>query len=210
MASRQLLLINRFDNGLSVGDPEAGVRMPHPFSEIDPDVSLNCYAIKVRSRREQAIAEALRGKHYEVLSPTYIEQRRYSDRIRRVQSALFPGYLFVRMKSENLLPLITTPGVSYVVGSAKRMLSLTNEEATIIEALCRLSETQRETCEPWTYLRVGQKVRIHTGPLTGLTGILLQMRGKHRIVVSVESLCSSVSVEVGQRDLHVVEGEAKA
>ncbi len=172
----------------------------------DPIISIPCYAVKVRARCEDAIASSLRGKDYEVLTPSYIEQRRYSDRIRKVPCALFPGYIFVCMEAANILPLLTTPGVGYVVGTASRLSPLSDEETEIIKALCRMSVEQRKTCEPCAYLRVGQRVRIEVGPLAGLEGVLVRVRNIERVVVTVESLHSSVSIEVSHSDIRVLDG----
>jgi transcription antitermination factor NusG len=50
--------------------------------------------------------------------------------------------------------------------------------------------------QPWPYLEVGEKVRIHTGKLSGLEGILVNFKGNHRVVLSVTLLQRSVALEV--------------
>ena len=50
--------------------------------------------------------------------------------------------------------------------------------------------------QPWPYLEVGEKVRIHTGKLSGLEGILVNFKGNHRVVLSVSLLQRSVALEV--------------
>ena len=59
-----------------------------------PEVSFPWYAIKVRTRMEQRIADLIRNREYQVYLPSYVETRQYSDRIKRALVALFPGYLF--------------------------------------------------------------------------------------------------------------------
>src|ERR1035438_4787262 len=55
------------------------------------------YAVAVRSNFERIVAQSLRQKDYEVFLPTYLAKRRWSDRTKVVECALFPGYLFCRM-----------------------------------------------------------------------------------------------------------------
>jgi transcription antitermination factor NusG len=172
-----------------------------PTIQMSDPAGLPCYAVKVRSRCEVAVAGSLRSKQYEVLAPNYIQQRRYSDRVRRVPCALFPGYIFVRMVPRNTLPLLTTRGVSYIVSTASRLEPLSDEETRTIEALCRMSVEQSHSCQPCAYLRVGERVRIEVGPLAGLEGVLIRVRNIRRVVVTVESLHSSVSIEVGHTDI---------
>jgi len=45
-------------------------------------------------------------------------------------------------------------------------------------------------------LQVGQKVRIAYGPLCGFEGMLVNVKGNHRLVLSVGLLRRSVAVEV--------------
>lgn len=161
------------------------------------------YAVKVRSRAEETVAQALRNKKYEVLLPSYTVLRRYSDRLRKASCALFPGYVFVRMDPEHMLNLVSTDGVKYVVRSASGLFSLSEDETKTIEALCRVQV--ESSLAPCAYLRVGQKVRIEAGPLAGLEGVLTRVRNVQRIIVNVETLNSAVSIEIGHARIKPLE-----
>src|SRR6266571_710220 len=77
--------------------------------------TLPWFALQVRTRGEAVVDDFLRRKSYETFLPLYQECRAYSDRIRRMESALFPGYLFCRFDPEHRLRVLTTPGVYDVV-----------------------------------------------------------------------------------------------
>ena len=77
--------------------------------------SPSCFAVKVRSRAESTVTELLRSKGYDVLLPTYTDKRKYTDRIKKMNCALFPGYVFVRFNPQAVHEVVTTQGVSYVV-----------------------------------------------------------------------------------------------
>jgi len=51
---------------------------------------------------------------------------------------------------------------------------------------------------PWPFLQVGQRVVIERGPLEGVEGILEQVKGKFRLVVSICLLQRSISAEVNR------------
>jgi transcription antitermination factor NusG len=161
------------------------------------------YAVKVRSRREDTIADALRAKGYEVLLPSYTVVKRYSDRIHKASCVLFTGYVFVCMDPANMLNLVTTEGVNYVVKSASGCIALSDAEIRTIQALC-LAEKVTDF-EPHAYLSVGQRVRIEAGPLAGLEGVLLRVRDMDRIIVNVETLHSAVSIEIGHTRIRVLD-----
>lgn len=152
------------------------------------------YALQVRPRFEKAIASTLAGKGFEGFLPLYRHRSRWSDRIKEVQLPLFPGYLFCRFNINNRLPILITPGVIHVVGIGKMPHPVADEEIAALQAIV-LSGLQ---AEPRSYLNVGEKVRIEIGPLAGVEGILTAVKGANRLVVSVNLLQRSVSVEVDE------------
>jgi hypothetical protein len=50
--------------------------------------------------------------------------------------------------------------------------------------------------QPWPFLKVGEKVRIESGPLRGLEGVLVEFKGNRRLILSVTLLQRSVAVEM--------------
>ena len=65
-----------------------------------------------------------------------------------------------------------------------------------IESLRALSRSDLPSL-PYPYLKEGMRVRIASGPLAGLEGILERRKEeKGFLVLSVEVLCRSVAVEV--------------
>src|ERR1039457_7506443 len=49
---------------------------------------------------------------------------------------------------------------------------------------------------PWPFLKAGQFVYINHGPLAGVEGIVIASKNRSRLVVSVEMLRRSVTVEI--------------
>ena len=150
------------------------------------------YALNVRPRFEKYVRTHLEEKGYEVFLPTYTATRRWSDRVKSVTLPLFPSYVFCRFDVNARLPILVTPGVNFVVGSGKTPVSV---EETELSAIRCVMESGMAT-QPWPYLQVGDTARIETGPLEGLTGIVMRMKGSCRLVVSVSLLMRSVSVEL--------------
>ena len=58
--------------------------------------------------------------------------------------------------------------------------------------------------EPHPYLVTGEKVRIRTGPLAGMFGVLLRNSNRCHVVVTVEQVMRSVVVEVESNELEFV------
>jgi transcription antitermination factor NusG len=55
------------------------------------------------------------------------------------------------------------------------------------------------------YLEVGSKVRIEAGALRGLEGILMELKGKRRLILSITLLQRSVAVEIDSDAVSVVQ-----
>ena len=159
--------------------------------QMDPKL-FPWYALQVRAKHEASVADFLQGKGFETFFPTHPIRKQWSDRIKTVESPLFPGYLFCRLDVQNRLPVLTTPGVTQIVGYSRVPSPVDEGE---IQALQTAVASQLPS-QPWPYLQVGDRVEIERGPLRGLEGILLDTRGIHRLVLSVTLLQRSVAVEI--------------
>jgi transcription antitermination factor NusG len=51
------------------------------------------------------------------------------------------------------------------------------------------------------YLNVGRKVKVVRGPLAGAHGILQRLKTNARIVISIDAIMRSVSVEIDETDV---------
>ncbi len=150
------------------------------------------FALQVRTRWESSTAVLLSGKGYQTFLPTYKAKKRSRDRVKEVESALFPGYVFCHFDAQKRLPVLVTPGVISVVGQGRIPMPVDDGEIASIRTV--VSSGLR--AEPWPYLEVGQKIRIEQEVLQGLEGILISFKGNHRIVVSVSLLRRSVALEI--------------
>jgi transcription termination/antitermination protein NusG len=162
--------------------------------------SVQWFALHVKRRYEQAVAASLQGKNIESLVPVWKERRRWSDRLKTVQSPIFPGYVFCRLKPRGRLAAVRTPGVIRLVGFGGQACPL---EAAEVESLLALSAKQ-VTAQPCGYLPIGQRVRLVDGPLTGLTGVLARSDNANRLIVSIDILQRSIAVDVGDARVQTV------
>jgi transcription antitermination factor NusG len=158
-------------------------------------------AIYTRHQHEKAIARILSAKGLEVFLPLYNATRRWKDRTVHLSLPLFPCYLFLRGMKEHQLEVVTTPGIVSI-------LSINGEPATIpeseIESVRKAIEWGNRV-EPHPFLRCGDRVRVISGPLEGLEGILVRRKNLYRLVLSVEILERSASVEVDVSSVERVE-----
>jgi len=150
------------------------------------------YAIRVKSNRENVVAVSLAGKGYQQFLPTYVARRQWSDRVMETEVPLFKGYVFCVLDPSVRLPVLTIPGVVNLVGIGKAPHPVEDAEIEALQAIAR----NGLQAAPWPFLRAGQRVRIERGPLKDVEGLLIEVKNRFRLVVSVELLQRSVAVEV--------------
>jgi transcription antitermination factor NusG len=154
------------------------------------------YALTVKPNHEKSAAQALESKAVEVFLPLYRARRRWSDRVKELDLPLFAGYVFCRYAPPERARVLATPGVTSVVGFGNKPAAVPEAE---IESV-RTMVSSGLPLSPWPFLKIGERVRIEAGPLSGVEGILTQVKDAWRVVVNVELLQRSVAAEV-ERDV---------
>src|SRR5689334_6939441 len=115
--------------------------LPNPGIYISQDACSDAkqwFALKVRTGGEPAAAVSLSMRGLEVYSPMRQERRRYSDRMKVVHVAMFPGYVFCRFNIARKVPVLSTPGVEYIVGFSGEPTAISDVEIIGIRRLIDL------------------------------------------------------------------------
>ncbi len=154
--------------------------------------SVGWWAVQVRPRYEVLVAASLRAKGYMEFLPMYRVKRQWSDRIKEIEIPLFTGYVFCR--SDRTVPwaIVSSPGVIRIVGTRKEIALINDQE---IEAIRIVAASGRKV-EPCDYTGIGDRVRITSGALAGVEGIVVAYKNQQRLVLSVNQIQSSISFEV--------------
>lgn len=155
------------------------------------------YAVYTCSRHEKRVAEHLHERSLSCFLPLYRSMRRWKDRRKELELALFPSYVFVLMKLESRLQVLQVPGVVRLVSFNGEPAPLPAEEIEDLQS--RLSGPLK--IEPHPYLRAGHRVRVRSGAMQGLEGIVVRRKDRCRVVFSIDLIMRSVAVEVDESDL---------
>ena len=157
----------------------------------------NWYALYTCARHEKRVANQIERRNFSCFLPLYRSVRRWKDRRKELELALFPSYVFVRMELEKRLQVLQLPGVVRLVSFNGQPVALPADE---IEALQeRLSGNVK--VEPHPYLRAGRRVRVRSGAMQGLEGIVVRRKDRCRVIFSIDLIQRSVAVEVDEADL---------
>jgi transcription antitermination factor NusG len=155
------------------------------------------YAAYTCTNHERRVAQQLAEREVESFLPLYRSVRRWKDRRKELQLALFPGYVFVHMDVANRLRVLQLPGVVNLVSFGGVPAPLPDGE---IEGL-RNGLTNEGQVESHPYLAAGRRVRIVDGPFSGVEGIVVRRKDKLRVVLSISLIQRSVAIEVAEGDI---------
>jgi len=158
------------------------------------------FALTVKPQHEATVRLGLEAKQLKSYLPTYTSVRRWSDRKKRIELPLFPGYVFSQFENTDRTHVLRTPGVRSIVSFGTQLIPVPSAELLKIARML----SSPYPLEPWPYLQTGEPVKIESGPLAGITGIFERREGGSRFVVSIEMLQRSIAVHLEADDLSPV------
>jgi transcription termination/antitermination protein NusG len=150
------------------------------------------HAIHTRYQHEKTVVRALSNKGHDVFLPLYTAVRLWRRRPTELQLPLFPGYLFIQGGMDRQMQILSTPGIIGIVKLGGLPAVVPQEQ---IAAVRRLVENSSQV-EPHAFLQCGDRVRVISGSLNGVEGILIRTKGNYRLVVSMQLLGRSAAVEI--------------
>jgi transcription antitermination factor NusG len=176
------------------------------FSQTVPwpalDQTEHWYALQTRVHREKVVEHRLRERGVPTFLPVVTEVRRWSDRKKKIQFPLFNSYLFVRLTPTKVdrLRILGVDGVFQFVGSRGEGTPIPDAQ---IEAVRALVDGQLSwSAHP--FLKIGQRVRIRSGSLAGIEGILVSRSGESTLVISVDAIQRSMAVRIDGYDVEAI------
>lgn len=131
-------------------------------------------------------------RQIEAFLPLYRAVHRWKNGCRvNVDQPLFPNYVFVSLDRGEYIRALQTPGVLSLVGSGREPSPLPTSEIESLRSGLPLREFEPHPC-----LTSGDRVRIHSGPLAGMVGVLVRKKNNLRVVLTIDLIMQSVAVEI--------------
>jgi transcription termination/antitermination protein NusG len=172
-------------------------RVPPPALYSEP----HWYACYTRARHEKQVEAQLRQRGFDSYLPLLEQVRQWSDRSKRVQFPLFPSYVFGRFTLRELHAVLTTPGVTTIVRAAGYPTPIPDADLeNVRKFVAALSESGIEP-EPRPFLTEGQWVRVLHGPFEGVEGVVVEARGRKRVLVGLAAIGQGLEIDIDNRSL---------
>ena len=171
----------------------------HPEAAAHKGYRESWYAVQTRARHEKVVVQRFRDKGLTTFLPLITEVRRWSDRKKSIELPLFSCYVFVKITDthEDRLKVLRTDSVFDFVGVPRQGTPIPDDQ---IDAVRTIVE-ERVNFQSFPFLKIGQRVRIRSGALDGVEGILVGRNGDRTLVVSIDAIQRSLSVRIEGYDL---------
>ena len=160
------------------------------------------FAVYTRSNFEKKVACELEARRVDSYLPLVEQVHQWKDRRKVVEMPVFPGYVFARFADEpwSRLNVLRALGVVRILGQGESIEPVPDGE---VESIRRLLEAH-VPCFAHPFLREGAWVRVKRGPLKDVEGLLVRVKSKTRLVLSVALLSQSVATEIDILDVEVL------
>jgi len=150
------------------------------------------YAVFTMANHEKRAVARCEQKQVECFLPLYKVRRKWKNRCTvDLELPLFPNYFFARIIPRERVRVLELPGVISIVSSGGVLVPLEDDYVNALR-----EGVLAHKIEPHANLEVGERVRITSGPLAGAEGILERRKNDLRVVLRLDMLARSVSVEV--------------
>lgn len=159
--------------------------------------ALKWYVFYVKARFEKRVVAELTANNFTCYLPLRKILKNYSGQKRWVEQSVFPSYIFVKTKQNQLLDIVQFPGIVWWVRYAGEPATIRQDHLHLIEKLIS-SQTDFEV--KTSLLKVGDEITIGKGPFMGFKAHIQQIRSKTKFVVLLEGLGCSVIVSVSGDD----------
>ncbi len=159
------------------------------------------FAIYVKSRSEKKVARELQINSIEHFLPTIKVLKQWSDRKKLVEEPLFRSYVFVNVNTEEFYKVVHTPGFVKYVSFEGKAVPIPNVQITAIKQFLEQTEPEKLNDADWTY---GKKVEVISGSMTGLMGELVDIKGKQKVKVQIETVGSAILIQIPKSKLRIL------
>lgn len=151
------------------------------------------YALYTRPRAEKQVYQRLVENHIETFLPLQKTYRMWSDRKKLVEKPLLSSYIFVKTKSRYFPAVYKVLGVVKFVTFEGHPASIPQKQIDNLRLLINSDEEIEISSEKFDK---GDNVEVVAGALAGLTGELIRIGSKNRVVVRIDKLEQNLILKI--------------
>jgi len=155
------------------------------------------FAVYTGFKREKLACKLLEKKGITSYTPLQSFTRTYSKKTKQVTIPLISCYIFVCIPAEQYVSVLETEYILRFLKLRGDLISIPENEINILRQVVGELEVEIDT----KVLHKGDQVEVIGGQLTGLKGILEEIRGEHKLIITLDTLGYDLRMEVNP--LHI-------
>jgi len=145
---------------------------------------LNWYAVYTAPKAEKKVSERFSDAGIEHYLPLQKVRRRWSDRVKEVIIPVVNGYIFVRILAVEYRKITDVYGAINFVREGGKPMPIPDNQISRMRFMVELAEEPVEFC--YDQFDRGETILITRGPLQGMVGELVELKGKHKVLIRLE------------------------
>lgn len=158
------------------------------------------YAVRTRNRSEKWVVQQLQENDVEAWIPLKWSIKKYPGRTRKTQIPLIYGYVFVFIDQGDYVKVLEAEGVFEFIRFNQQIPTIPADQIELLKFITGENQTMEVQITD-SIMEKGDQVEIIGGELTGLSGELIEFKGKHRVLIRMENVGLSFFIEVPKEKL---------
>jgi transcriptional antiterminator RfaH len=151
------------------------------------------YAVYTRPRAEKLVYDRLVEEGIETFLPMQKTYRIWSDRKKLVLKPLISSYIFVNTRKLYFPKVFKLAGVVKFISFEGSPVSIPQKQIDILQLLINSNAEVEVTSENFAK---GDNVEVTSGALAGLTGELIRIGSRNRVVVRIDKLDKNLILKI--------------
>jgi transcription antitermination factor NusG len=151
------------------------------------------YALYTNTRAEKLVYNRLIEEGIETFLPLQKTYRRWSDRKKLIEKPLLSSYIFVRVIKKEFHKVYNTSGVVKFVSFEGQPVAIPQKQIDNLKLIVN-SDAEIEVTN--VKYAQGDLVEVINGSLTGLTGELIKVKRKKRVIIRIDKLDQNIILTI--------------
>jgi transcription antitermination factor NusG len=158
------------------------------------------YALYTRPRWEKKVYYELVDRGISAYLPVIKTLKQWSDRKKMVEEPLFKSYIFVHVGPNEYYEALKTIGAVRYITFQGKPAAIPQQEIEAIKAYINEGDARIEYTDRYS---VGDRVEIRFGAMKGLAGKLIDLQGKHRVLIEITGIGERLLLNIPKSYLYI-------
>ncbi len=166
------------------------------------------YVVYTRPRAEKKVSEEMTNLGIESYVPLQKQLRQWKDRKKWIEIPLITSYCFVRISSKEYYNVLNSYNVVKYVTFEGKAAVIPEKQIDSLKQM--LKQEDFDVAVTYENFKPGKKVEVIEGPMIGMKGELLEIRGKNKFILRFDQIKSIFTAEVPASHLSFLPEEKDA